>query len=92
LGRASFEDVLAGVGRGEIFSGDVVKSVYPDFKHEQAAGVEANLAEGGWFAMRKAQGLVFKDTRMLVVGSFSTRRCFSCSRRSFLSGVVTRRQ
>ena len=60
LGRASFEDVLAGVGRGEIFSGDVVKSVYPDFKHEQAAGVEANLAEGGWFAMRKAQGLVFK--------------------------------
>jgi GTP pyrophosphokinase len=60
LGRVSFEDVLAGVGRGEIFSGDVVKSVYPDFKHEQAAGVEANLAEGGWFAMRKAQGLVFK--------------------------------
>ena len=60
LGRVSFEDVLAGVGRGEIFSGDVVKSVYPDFKHEQVAGVEANLAEGGWFAMRKAQGLVFK--------------------------------
>ena len=60
LGRVSFEDVLAGVGRGEIFSGHVVKSVYPDFKHEQAAGVEANLAEGGWFAMRKAQGLVFK--------------------------------
>jgi GTP pyrophosphokinase len=60
LGRASFEDILAGVGRGEIFSGDVVKAVYPDFKHEQAAGAGANLAEGGWFAMRKAQGLVFK--------------------------------
>lgn len=60
LARASFEDVLAGVGRGEIFSGDVVKSVYPDFKHEQAAGAEADPAEGGWFAMRKAQGLVFK--------------------------------
>ena len=43
-----------------MFSGDVVKAVYPDFKEEQAAGTEANLAEGGWFGMKRAQGLVFK--------------------------------
>jgi guanosine-3',5'-bis(diphosphate) 3'-pyrophosphohydrolase len=32
LARASLEDVLAAVGRGEMFSGDVVRAVYPDYK------------------------------------------------------------
>jgi guanosine-3',5'-bis(diphosphate) 3'-pyrophosphohydrolase len=32
LARTSIEDVLAAVGRGEMFSGDVVRAVYPDFK------------------------------------------------------------
>ncbi|GJD95960.1 RelA/SpoT family protein [Methylobacterium iners] len=35
LARASTEDVFAAVGRGEMFSGDVVKAVYPDFKDER---------------------------------------------------------
>ncbi len=60
LARTNFEDVLAAVGRGEIYSGDVVKAVYPDYREEQAAGTEVNRAEGGWFGMEKAQGLVFK--------------------------------
>jgi GTP pyrophosphokinase len=60
LARSSFEDVLAAVGRGEMYSGDIVKAVYPDYREEQAAGAEANLAEGGWFGMKTGQGLVFK--------------------------------
>jgi GTP pyrophosphokinase len=35
LARASAEDVLAAVGRGEMFSGDVVRAVYPDYKEER---------------------------------------------------------
>ncbi|MDQ4061436.1 MAG: bifunctional (p)ppGpp synthetase/guanosine-3',5'-bis(diphosphate) 3'-pyrophosphohydrolase, partial [Pseudomonadota bacterium] len=47
LARASVEDVLAAVGRGEMFSGDVVRAVYPDSKDERrGAGAEANGA--GW--------------------------------------------
>ena len=60
LARASLEDVLAAVGRGEMYSGDVVKAVYPDYREEQSAGAGANLAEGGWFGMKGGQGLVFK--------------------------------
>jgi GTP pyrophosphokinase len=35
LARSSVEDVLAAVGRGEMFSGDVVRAVYPDHKDER---------------------------------------------------------
>ena len=35
LARSSIDDVLAAVGRGEMFSGDVVKAVFPDFKEER---------------------------------------------------------
>lgn len=37
LARVSVEDVLAAVGRGEMFSGDVVRAVYPDYKEERRA-------------------------------------------------------
>src|SRR5208283_1273471 len=37
LARHSVDDVLAAVGRGEIYSGDVVKAVYPDFSEERKA-------------------------------------------------------
>jgi GTP pyrophosphokinase len=60
LARSSLDDVLAAVGRGEIFSGDVVKAVHPDYKEDRAAGPEADRKEGGWFGMKTAEGLVFK--------------------------------
>jgi GTP diphosphokinase / guanosine-3',5'-bis(diphosphate) 3'-diphosphatase len=41
LARASIEDVLAAVGRGEMFSGDVVRAVYPDYKEERRHAAEA---------------------------------------------------
>ncbi|NNM72619.1 RelA/SpoT family protein [Enterovirga aerilata] len=41
LARSSIEDVLSAVGRGEMFSGDVVRGVYPDYKEERRTVGEA---------------------------------------------------
>ena len=60
LARANVEDVLAAVGRGEMFSGDVVKAVYPEFTEERKAAAARPRGEGGWFGMKKASSLVFK--------------------------------
>ncbi|MFN3686870.1 RelA/SpoT family protein [Salinarimonas sp.] len=51
LARSSVEDVLAAVGRGEMFSGDVVRAVYSDFKDapRPSSGAAANGA--GWVAI-----------------------------------------
>jgi GTP diphosphokinase / guanosine-3',5'-bis(diphosphate) 3'-diphosphatase len=45
LARASIEDVLAAVGRGEMFSGDVVRAVYPDYTEERR-GADAKASGG----------------------------------------------
>jgi GTP pyrophosphokinase len=42
-----------------MFSGDVVKAVYPDFKEERKAAA-AHRPDPGWFKMRKAAGMQFK--------------------------------
>jgi GTP pyrophosphokinase len=60
LARGSVEDVFAAVGRGEMFSGDVVKAVHPEVKEERAAGAAPQKHEAGWFGLRKAASLVFK--------------------------------
>ena len=44
LARQSTEDVFAAVGRGEMFSGDVVRAVYPDHKDERR-GAPARLPQ-----------------------------------------------
>ncbi|MDJ1159670.1 bifunctional (p)ppGpp synthetase/guanosine-3',5'-bis(diphosphate) 3'-pyrophosphohydrolase [Chelatococcus sp. SYSU_G07232] len=58
LARASTDDVLAAVGRGEMFSGDVVKAVYPDFKEEKKPNAEGATGQG-WFGV-KGGGFKFK--------------------------------
>jgi GTP pyrophosphokinase len=60
LARASVDDVLAAVGRGEMFSGDVVKAVYPEFMEERKPPAPRPQGEAGWFGLKKAAGLVFK--------------------------------
>jgi guanosine-3',5'-bis(diphosphate) 3'-pyrophosphohydrolase len=60
LARQSVDDVLAAVGRGEMFSGDVVKAVHPDFKEERKVGAGVKKADPGWFGLKKAASLVFK--------------------------------
>jgi GTP pyrophosphokinase len=60
LARTSIEDVLAAVGRGEMFSGDVVKAVHPEFMEDRKAIVPRPRGEAGWFGLKKAASLVFK--------------------------------
>ena len=54
LARASIDDVFIGVGRGEIFSTDVVRAVFPNFKEERKAGPAVPQNESGWFGLPKA--------------------------------------
>ena len=51
LARASVDDVFIGVGRGEIYSTDVVRAVHPDFKEERKAGPAVPENESGWFGL-----------------------------------------
>jgi len=60
LARASIDDVFIGVGRGEIYSTDVVRAVHPDFKEERKSGPAAPQNESGWFGLPKAADLVFR--------------------------------
>ncbi len=48
------------MGRGEMFSGDVVKAVHPEFVPERLSGGGPSKGESGWFGLRKADSLVFK--------------------------------
>ena len=66
LARASVDDVLADLGRGEMVSDDVVKALYPDFRGERLAGAAPDKSEGGWFGLKKAASLVFKVPGMRV--------------------------
>ena len=60
LARATIDDVLSAVGRGEMFSGDVVKAVHPDFKGDQMLTYSVGN-DPGWFELRKGGGnLKFK--------------------------------
>jgi GTP diphosphokinase / guanosine-3',5'-bis(diphosphate) 3'-diphosphatase len=47
LARASNDDVLAAVGRGEMFSGDVVRGVYPEYREERRVGDDVRRAALG---------------------------------------------
>ena len=59
LARLTVDDVLSAVGRGEMFSGDVVRAVYPDYKIEQAMSLAARN-DPGWFGLGRAENLKFK--------------------------------
>ena len=60
LARQSIDDVFIGVGRGEIYSADVVRAIYPDFQEERKAGPAISPNESGWFGLAKANQLVFR--------------------------------
>jgi GTP diphosphokinase / guanosine-3',5'-bis(diphosphate) 3'-diphosphatase len=59
LARTSVEDVLASVGRGEMFSGDVVRAVYPDLESEKRP-VPDGARGPGWFDLKHGENLKFK--------------------------------
>jgi len=60
LARASIDDVFISVGRGELYSSDVVRALYPDFQEERKPGPAVAPGESGWFGLTKAANLVFR--------------------------------
>jgi guanosine-3',5'-bis(diphosphate) 3'-pyrophosphohydrolase len=60
LARSSIDDVFISVGRGELYSADVVRAIYPDFQEERKAGPALAPNESGWFGLPKAANLVFR--------------------------------
>ena len=64
LARTSVDDVLAAVGRGEMYSGDVVKAVYPDLELDKRAAADQRAGDGsggkGWFELGRSESLKFK--------------------------------
>jgi GTP diphosphokinase / guanosine-3',5'-bis(diphosphate) 3'-diphosphatase len=57
--RGSVEEVLAAVGRGEMFSGDVLKAVHPDVLEDRRPTLPRARAETGWFGLRTNPYLLF---------------------------------
>ena len=60
--RASIEEVMAAVGRGEMKASDVARAMYPDYKEERAAAVAQPKAktDGSWFGLKMAKAVKFK--------------------------------
>src|SRR6266852_2813702 len=60
LARASIDDVMAAVGRGEMKASDVARAMYPDYKEERAVATAAAKPESGWFGLKRAKALKIK--------------------------------
>jgi guanosine-3',5'-bis(diphosphate) 3'-pyrophosphohydrolase len=59
LARASIEDVMSAVGRGEMKAADVVRAMYPDYKDERVTGAVPQ-GDSGWFGLNRAKAVKFK--------------------------------
>ena len=59
LARASVEDVLSAVGRGEIKAEDVVRAINPDWRGEREKRVKPPRSEG-WFGLARGASLKFR--------------------------------
>src|SRR5579883_3448626 len=68
LARASIEDVMAAVGRGEIRAADVVRAMYPDYKDERVTPL-APKSESGWFGLKRARAVKFKVPETVDAGA-----------------------
>src|SRR5712675_1601999 len=61
LARASVEEVMSSVGRGELGAADVVRAMYPDYKEERAAAIaQQPKPESGWFGLKRAKSVKVK--------------------------------
>jgi guanosine-3',5'-bis(diphosphate) 3'-pyrophosphohydrolase len=61
LARASVDEVMSAVGRGEMRAADVVRAMYPDYKEERAATIAYQpKPESGWFGLKKAKAVKVK--------------------------------
>ena len=60
LARPNVDDVFVAVGRGEMFSGDVVKALHPEFKEERKIAPAIVKTESGWFNFKNVSKLMFR--------------------------------
>ena len=61
LARASIEEVMSAVGRGEMRAADVARAMYPDYKEERAAAIaQQPKPESGWFGLKRAKSVKYK--------------------------------
>ncbi|HZQ11583.1 MAG TPA: bifunctional (p)ppGpp synthetase/guanosine-3',5'-bis(diphosphate) 3'-pyrophosphohydrolase [Pseudolabrys sp.] len=61
LARASVEEVMSAVGRGELKASDVARAMYPDYKEERAAAMAVKpKSESGWFGLKKLTSVKFR--------------------------------
>jgi RelA/SpoT family (p)ppGpp synthetase len=69
LARASIEEVMSSVGRGEMRAADVARAMYPDYMEERAATIaQQPKAESGWFGLKKAKSVKVKVPGMGEAG------------------------
>src|SRR5215203_2427653 len=59
LARASVEEVMAAVGRGEMKASDVARAMYPDYREERA-NLAAPKGDGSWFGLGRAKAIKAK--------------------------------
>jgi RelA/SpoT family (p)ppGpp synthetase len=59
LARASIDEVMAAVGRGEMKASDVARAMYPDYLEERAA-LAVPRTESGWFGLKKIKSVKAK--------------------------------
>jgi (p)ppGpp synthase/HD superfamily hydrolase len=61
LARASIEDVMSAVGRGEMRAADVARAMYPDYREERAAALaQQPRPEGDWSGLKRSKAVKFK--------------------------------
>jgi (p)ppGpp synthase/HD superfamily hydrolase len=62
LARASIEEVMSAVGRGEMRAADVARAMYPDYKEERAAAIaqQPKPESTGWFGFRRAKAVKYR--------------------------------
>jgi GTP diphosphokinase / guanosine-3',5'-bis(diphosphate) 3'-diphosphatase len=59
LARASVEDALSAVGRGEIKAEDVVRALHPEWRGEREKAAKPQRSEG-WFGLARGASLKFR--------------------------------
>ena len=61
LARASIDEVMSAVGRGEMRAADVARAMYPDYKEERAAAIaQQPKPESGWFGLKRSKAVKVK--------------------------------
>lgn len=60
LAFTDIDDLLAAVGRGDVPSTNVLKSVFPDFQSDDEGPPHPELIGEGWFNLSDANGMMFK--------------------------------